>query len=152
MINRFWCQAVIPILWRNPWCYDINHNKDYLFTIITSYLSDDTREFLTILGIQLPLVSHKSLTFDYLSFSKHQLLLREFYGVFMKKCPELKYLDMKLLEHQTFHFPEANIRFEAIVQYLQPIYNITTAKDYNSIYNDRYLRQPTLVEDDLKNF
>src|SRR5438067_4542899 len=70
MVNRIWCETVIPILWRNPWCYDINYsNKSYLFTIIiSSYLFDDTKEFLTRQGIQLPSILYQSLLFDYLSF------------------------------------------------------------------------------------
>src|ERR1700761_586436 len=71
MVNRLWCETVIPILWRNPWCYDIDYyNKDYLFIIIASYLSDNIKEFLTEQGINLPSVSTKSLLFDYLSFCR----------------------------------------------------------------------------------
>src|SRR6266542_5288089 len=71
MVNRLWCETVIPILWRNPWNYDIIYsNKSYLFTIIAYYLSNDIKEFLTRQGIQLPSTSHKSLVFDYLSFCR----------------------------------------------------------------------------------
>ena len=52
MVNKICCETVTPILWRNPWCYDINYsNKNYLFMIIASYLSDDIKEFLTRQGI-----------------------------------------------------------------------------------------------------
>uniref|UniRef100_U9T5V4 F-box domain-containing protein n=1 Tax=Rhizophagus irregularis (strain DAOM 181602 / DAOM 197198 / MUCL 43194) TaxID=747089 RepID=U9T5V4_RHIID len=62
MVNRTWCEIVIPILWRNPWCYDIKYyNKSYLFAIIVSYLSDDIKESLTKQGSQLPLVSYQPL-------------------------------------------------------------------------------------------
>src|ERR1700743_1707586 len=71
MVNRTWCETVIPILWRNPWCYAINYkNKNYLFMIIASYLSDDIKEFLTRQGIQLPPVLFQPLLFDYLSFCR----------------------------------------------------------------------------------
>ncbi|EXX53765.1 uncharacterized protein OCT59_012730 [Rhizophagus irregularis] len=137
MVNRFWCETVIPILWRNPWCYDIKYyDKDYLFIIIASYLSDDIKEFLKRLGIQKPLVSRKSLLFDYLSFCRnvdinvlssiistgssstnHQLFLQqEFCVVFMKNCQELKYFDMRSLKHQIFHFPEAKLCFESLYE------------------------------------
>ncbi|EXX53402.1 uncharacterized protein OCT59_012724 [Rhizophagus irregularis] len=135
MVNRLWCETVIPVLWRNPWCYDINyHNKNYLFTIIASYLSDDIKESLTRQGIQLPSFSYQQFLFDYLSFcrsiniaiiniitsigsplSYNQFILQqEFYGLFMKKFPELKYLDMRSIEHQIFYFPDAKIRFESL--------------------------------------
>ena len=71
MVNKLWCETVIPILWRNPWRYDIDYNnKSYLFTIIASYLSDDIRKFLTKQEIQLPSISSQSLLFDYLSLCR----------------------------------------------------------------------------------
>ncbi|CAB4436709.1 unnamed protein product [Rhizophagus irregularis] len=165
MVNRFWCETLIPILWRNPWRYDINYNnKDYLFIIITSYLSDDIKEFLTRLGIQKPLVSYHSLLFDYLSFCRsvditiinsiistgssstnHRLFLQqEFYGVFMKKCPELKYLDMKSIEHQIFYFPEAKLRFESLYEL-----KCDTSIDFSYFYGlariSQYIQKLTIV-------
>ncbi|CAB4442386.1 unnamed protein product [Rhizophagus irregularis] len=137
MVNRIWCETVVPILWRNPWCYDIKYsNKNYLFIIISSYLSDDIKEFLTRQGIQLPSVSFQPLLFDYLSFCRsinvntlntitsigsslayNQFLLQqEFYCLFMKKFPELKCLDMKLIEHQIFYIPEAKNRLESLCE------------------------------------
>src|SRR5579859_4127508 len=71
MVNRLWCETVIPILWKDPWCYNINYNNKYnLFIIVASYLSDDIKEFLTRQGIHLPSVSYKTLLFDYLSFCR----------------------------------------------------------------------------------
>ncbi|GBC07422.1 hypothetical protein RclHR1_07450010 [Rhizophagus clarus] len=86
--------------------------------------------------IQLPSVSSKSLFFDYLSYCRsinviimntiisigsslpyNQFLVQqEFYRLFMKQCPELKYLNMKSIEHQVFYFPEANIRLESLFE------------------------------------
>ncbi|EXX72960.1 uncharacterized protein OCT59_012785 [Rhizophagus irregularis] len=137
MVNRIWCETVIPILWRNPWCYDINYfSKNYLLAIITSYLSDDIKEYLTKQEIQLPLISYQPLLFDYLSFCRsinvvtiriiafigssldynRFLLQQEIYDLFMKKFPELKYLDMKTIRHQIFYFPQAKIRFESLCE------------------------------------
>jgi hypothetical protein len=71
MVNKLWCETVVPILWRNPWRYNIKYrNKTYLFIIITFYLSDNTKEFLIEQGIQLPLASYQSLFFDYLSYCR----------------------------------------------------------------------------------
>src|SRR3984957_9177190 len=70
MVNRLWCETVIPILWRNPWRYDIDYsNKSYLFATIALYLPDDIKEFLTRQGIQFSML-HQSLLFDYLSFCR----------------------------------------------------------------------------------
>ncbi|GBB87422.1 hypothetical protein RclHR1_01390012 [Rhizophagus clarus] len=137
MVNRLWCETVIPILWKDPWCYNINYNNKYnLFIIVASYLSDDIKEFLTRQGIHLPSVSYKTLLFDYLSFCRsinvniinvitsigspmayNQFLLQqEFYSLFIKKIPELKYLDMRSIKHQIFYFPEARFRFESLYE------------------------------------
>ncbi|EXX73912.1 uncharacterized protein OCT59_012707 [Rhizophagus irregularis] len=139
MVNRLWCENAIPILWKNPWCYnDINYNnKNYLFIIIASYLPDNIKESISKLGIQLPSFSYQSLLFDYLSFCRsinintintiicigspltyNQFLLqREFYDLFTKKFLELKYLDLKSIKHQIFYFPEASrFRFESLCE------------------------------------
>ncbi|GBB87421.1 hypothetical protein RclHR1_01390011 [Rhizophagus clarus] len=137
MVNRLWCETVIPVLWKDPWCYNINYNNKYnLFIIVASYLSDDIKKFLTRQGIHLPSVSYKTLLFDYLSFCRsinaktiniitsigsslayNQFLLQEeFYSLFMKKFPELKYLDMKSIKHQIFYFPEAKFLFESLCE------------------------------------
>ncbi|EXX77586.1 uncharacterized protein OCT59_012762 [Rhizophagus irregularis] len=135
MVNRLWCETVIPILWRNPWCYDIDYrNKDYLFIIIASYLSDETKKILTRQGFRLQLVSYQSFLFDYLSFCRsinvkiiesiftikiysyyHRISLQEeFYEHIIKKCPKFKYLDMKQIKIRIFSFPEARLRFESL--------------------------------------
>ncbi|RIA80138.1 hypothetical protein C1645_882336 [Glomus cerebriforme] len=126
LVNRLWCETVIPILWRNPWCYGINYkNKSYLFAIIAFYLPISIKEFLLSQGINFPPIS--SLLFNYLSFCKsinvniinsiipigspleyNQFLLQqEFYNILITKCSELKYLDVKSINHQIFYFPEA---------------------------------------------
>jgi hypothetical protein len=138
MVNRLWYETVIPVLWRNPWCYNnINYNnKNYLLAIITFYLSDDIKKFLTRQGVQLPSVSYQSLSFDYLSLCRsinintinriisigsslsyiQFLLQQEFYKILMKKCLELKYFDMKSIKHQIFYFPEACTRLESLCE------------------------------------
>ena len=58
MVNRLWCETVVPILWRNPWHYDINYSsKSYLFATIAFYLPNEIKETLTRQGIKLPPVS-----------------------------------------------------------------------------------------------
>src|SRR5688572_8768520 len=121
MVNRIWCETVIPVLWRNPWRYNINYiNKSYLlFTIFISCLPNDVKEFLINEGIQLPIISYQPLLFDYFSFCRSIninimnhiistgassdydkfLLQKELYNLLMRKCPELKYLDMWSIKH-----------------------------------------------------
>ncbi|GBB88125.1 hypothetical protein RclHR1_14640007 [Rhizophagus clarus] len=138
LVNKHWCETVIPILWRNPWCYsDINYsNKNSLFIIISCYLFDDIKEFITSQRIQLPSVINKSFFFDYLSFCRsinvntidniisigsslayNQFSMQqEFYSLFMRKCPELRYLDMRSIKHQIFCFPEAKICLKSLCE------------------------------------
>ncbi|CAB4417158.1 unnamed protein product [Rhizophagus irregularis] len=138
IVNRLWCETAIPILWRNPWRYEISYNNESLFYDIVSYLTDDIKEFLTEQGIKLPSTSHKSFLFDYLSYcgsinisiintiisrstkiitSYTQFLLQqEIYKVLIKKCLELKCLDIISIKHQIFYFPEANTRLNLLCE------------------------------------
>ncbi|CAB4417123.1 unnamed protein product [Rhizophagus irregularis] len=137
MVNRLWCETVIPTLWKTPWCYSINyHNKNSLYSVITSYLSEDIKESLIRQEIFLPPILHQPLLFDYLSFCRsididilnniitigtsdlyNQFLLQqEIYKLLMRKCPELKYLNIKSIKHQIFYFPEARARLESLCE------------------------------------
>jgi hypothetical protein len=149
MVNRLWCENAIPILWRNPWCYNgINYsNKSSLFIIIAHYLFDNIKEYITNQKIQLPLAIQQSLLFDYLSYCRsinvntidsvisigsslghNQFFIQqEFYYLFMKKCPELKYFDMRSIKYQIFYFPEANTCLESLCKlkcdtFIDPLY------------------------------
>src|SRR6266498_1487379 len=147
LVNRLWCETVIPILWRNPWCYEdvINYqNKNSLYSIITFSLPDDVKDFLTNQGIR---ISYQSPLFDYLSFCRsinmnvikniisssssstyNQFLLQqEIYSLFIGKFLEIKYLNMRSIEHQIFYFSEAKTSFESLVELkcdisIDPIY------------------------------
>src|SRR6266542_3312457 len=129
MVNRLWCETIIPILWRNPWHYTISYNRVSLYCIVAFYLPDDIKEFLTKRPLQ-------SILFDYLSFCRsinvetlnniislgsstlyNQFILQqEIYSLLIKKCPELKYLDIGSIKHQIFYFPEAKARLESICE------------------------------------
>jgi hypothetical protein len=131
MVNRIWCETTIPILWKNPWRYAINYRKkNSLYSIITSCLSDDIKEFLTKKGIQ---ISGQSLAFDYLTFCKsinikiiddiisigspskynRFLLQGEIYSFLIGKCPEIKHLDIRGT-YEIVYLPEAKIRLESL--------------------------------------
>ncbi|GBC31830.1 uncharacterized protein OCT59_012973 [Rhizophagus irregularis] len=138
MVNRLWCETAVPVLWRDPWSYNgiIYGNKSYLFIIITSYFSYNIKKFITEERIQLSSILVKPTLFDYLSFCRsisvniinsiisvgstlayNQFIIQqEFYYFFMKKCPELKHLDMKSIKHQIFYFPEAKTCLESLCE------------------------------------
>jgi hypothetical protein len=133
MVNRIWCEIAIPILWKNPWRYAINYRKrNSLYSIITSYLSNDIKEFLKKEGI---LISGQSLAFDYLAFCRsintriidniisigslseynRFLLQEEIYSFLIRKCPEINYLDMRGT-YDIVYLPEAKIRLESLCE------------------------------------
>jgi hypothetical protein len=137
MVNRLWCETSISTLWKNPWCYNINyHNKSSLYSVIIFYLPEDIKEFLIKQGILLPQITHQSLLFDYLSFCRsidenvlniivsigtsdlyNQFLLQqEIYSLLMRKCLELKYLNIKSAKYQIIYFPEAKARLESLCE------------------------------------
>ncbi|GBC06339.1 hypothetical protein RclHR1_06780003 [Rhizophagus clarus] len=165
MVNKLWCEIGIPILWKDPWNYKINYNnKAYLFTIITFYLSDDIKDFLERQGVQLPSVSAQSLSFDYLSFCRsinidiineiisigsslayNQFLLQqEFYSLFIKKLPELKWLDMRSIKHQIFYLSEANTRLESLYE-LKCDTSINATYFYGIARICQYIQKLTIV-------
>jgi hypothetical protein len=133
MVNRIWCETVIPILWRNPWRYPIHdHNKNSLYSILTSYLSNDIKEILSKKGIQ---ISGQSLAFDYLSFCRsidikiiddiisvgssleyNQFILQEeIYSFLIRKCPEIKYLNI-CGTYEIVYLPETRTRLESLCE------------------------------------
>ena len=135
LVNRLWCETVVLVLWRDPWRYDISYNKSSLFNIVTLSLPDDIKEILTAQGIQFPSTTlQQPLLFDYLSFCRSMnvnaindiisvgsysaynrfLLQKEIYGLLVRKCPELKYLDMRSIERQLFYFPKADARLDSL--------------------------------------
>ncbi len=135
MVNKIWCETMIPVLWENPWHYSISYYyKSSLYYIIMFYLSDDIKNFLIRQGIQLPSTSNQSLLFDYLSFCKSMnmnvinniidvgssdydhFILQEVYALFMRKCPELKYLNTLSIKHQIFYFPEAKSHLDSLCE------------------------------------
>jgi len=65
LVNRFWCETVIPILWKNPWRNQMKeHHKKSLFNTIVSFLSEESREFLASQGIEL---TYQKPSFDYIN-------------------------------------------------------------------------------------
>ncbi|GBB83458.1 hypothetical protein RclHR1_10190007 [Rhizophagus clarus] len=113
LVNRYWCQIVVPILWRNPYIYKkISHKK--LYYTIFNLLPTDSKQFLSNNNIKLPLnrFSNKPL-FNYISFSsqislefiddmirtlvkkefecdKYKILEHEIYKLFINNCKYIK--------------------------------------------------------------
>ncbi|RIA97740.1 hypothetical protein C1645_813608 [Glomus cerebriforme] len=68
LVNKTWCEMIIPILWKNPWKL-INKGKEQLFlNVIISHLSDESKDNLNNQGMK---ISYQRPLFDYISFCKH---------------------------------------------------------------------------------
>ncbi|CAB4407617.1 unnamed protein product [Rhizophagus irregularis] len=67
LVNKTWCEIIIPILWKNPWK---KRNEKILFNIIFSYLSDELKNNLCQ-KIDFLTDSYKKPLFDYISFCRH---------------------------------------------------------------------------------
>ncbi|RIA83955.1 hypothetical protein C1645_880217 [Glomus cerebriforme] len=170
MVNRVWSETVIPILWRNPWCYNINYNnKVHLFAIIASYLPDHNKKFLT--RQELPSISRQSLLFDYMIFCRsinieiisniisigsplnwNQFFLQEgFYNVIMEKCYELKYLDMRSINHQIFYFPEAKVHLGSLCE-LKCNTSIDDSYFYGLARICKYIQRLIIINNNIKTY
>jgi hypothetical protein len=68
LVNKTWCEMIIPILWKNPWK---DRNEKLLFNIIFSYLSNELKNKLKPDLDFFISNTYKKPFFDYISFCKH---------------------------------------------------------------------------------
>src|SRR6266542_5809674 len=78
LVNRLWCETVVPILWRNPWkVYELVEftKKDQnfiraLYKVLILLLPPESKEILIDSGIDLFHTSFKKPLFNYVCFTK----------------------------------------------------------------------------------
>src|ERR1041385_5533662 len=70
LVDKTWCEIIIPILWKNPLMNLKDEKMESQFNIIISHLSNETRRNLDSQGINLPTVHQKPL-FDYIGSCKY---------------------------------------------------------------------------------
>ncbi|GBC05209.1 hypothetical protein RclHR1_00610021 [Rhizophagus clarus] len=73
LVNRTWCELVVPILWRNPYISSNNPKIVSLFNVILLYLSEESRDALKNQGIN-NLITEKVYErplFNYIYFWKY---------------------------------------------------------------------------------
>jgi hypothetical protein len=91
LVNRTWCEMIIPILWKDPWEFLKFGREKSLFNVIISHLSDESRNnnLRKILKN-----SYKRPLFDYISFCKTLDLY------YIKKIIDtsMDYYDLRLLD------------------------------------------------------
>jgi hypothetical protein len=67
LVNRTWCEMIIPILWKDPWKFLKFEREKSLFNVIISHLSDESRNNLR----KFLKNSYKRPLFNYISFCKN---------------------------------------------------------------------------------
>ncbi|PKC06860.1 hypothetical protein RhiirA5_418991 [Rhizophagus irregularis] len=80
LVNRTWCEIIIPILWRNPWKF--SKKKDRLSSVIISHLSNVSRN--KIGNHNLLTNSYQKPSLNYIKYCKH-LDLNEIHKMFCKE-------------------------------------------------------------------
>jgi hypothetical protein len=78
LVNRLWCETIVPILWRNPWkFYELveftkkDHNfVKYLYKVLILLLPPESKELLINNGVNVFPTSFKKPLFNYVYFIK----------------------------------------------------------------------------------
>ncbi|GBB98585.1 hypothetical protein RclHR1_03270008 [Rhizophagus clarus] len=70
LVNKTWCEIIVPILWRDPW-KRLKHGKErFLLDVIISHLSKESRNNLSKY-FDFLINSYQNSLFNYISFCKH---------------------------------------------------------------------------------
>jgi hypothetical protein len=67
LVNKTWCETIIPILWNNPWKFLKEEKEKFLFNVIISHLSDELKNNL---GKNVENLYQKPL-FNYISYCRY---------------------------------------------------------------------------------
>ncbi|RIA92264.1 hypothetical protein C1645_820952 [Glomus cerebriforme] len=70
LVNKTWCEIIIPILWKNPWKLLKEEEENLLLNVIISHLSDESRNNLSQ-DINFLTKSYQKPLFNYISFCRH---------------------------------------------------------------------------------
>jgi hypothetical protein len=139
MVNKQWCELVVPILWNDPLAYIIINSPCFienyyqkirlLFYIILLHLPKTLRNFYGVNNIIYSIKNIKNLTFNYISFckrlinfklilpqiyenlviSKRESLEIEVYKLFISECSSIRFLSITYMKHPIYQYPGANI-------------------------------------------
>src|SRR5919205_967277 len=74
LVNKFWCETVVPILWRFPWKFFNYDRSNKLFNIILQNLPEETKNSLSAnqeLSTIFAQQQKKPFYYDYISFCKY---------------------------------------------------------------------------------
>ncbi|PKC09081.1 hypothetical protein RhiirA5_416121 [Rhizophagus irregularis] len=163
LVNKFWCEITVPILWRNPWNNLTVSNEKFLLNLLIKHLSVESRNNLKNQGIRFSLNSYKKPLFNYISFCKHLDLCRihglvirsemfiiydEILRLFINENNKFTYLYIPLDFNRPIHlFPgfkklelriskkDNNHRFIRLIELNRP-FNVSLSTSYKSGMHD----------------
>ncbi|CAG8658423.1 uncharacterized protein OCT59_024454 [Rhizophagus irregularis] len=119
LVNKSWCEVMIPFLWSNPFKY--GYMKSPLFETIISHLSDNSIKILKDKNIIRANFQKLKLSFNYIRFCKYfhdlhifpvdskMLLKEEIYKLFISECSSIKCLNSDMAHYPISKYPGANI-------------------------------------------
>jgi hypothetical protein len=70
-VDNTWCKTIIPILWKNPWNRKCLKGRRLLLDVITSHLSDETKNNLKRQGVDFLTNHYQKPLFNYIRFCRH---------------------------------------------------------------------------------
>ncbi|RIA94254.1 hypothetical protein C1645_818354 [Glomus cerebriforme] len=142
LVNKFLCELVVPILWRDPWKYlcsrDIKKEqkrRTSLFKIVLLHLPDSSKDLLISNGINIIPNQQRKLFFDYIRYCKYICCFNDFYNqfelttnsqkeileqeiikVFISRCT-INCLNSAISNHPIYTFPGANICLSKVKEF-----------------------------------
>ncbi|GBB98586.1 hypothetical protein RclHR1_03270009 [Rhizophagus clarus] len=133
LVNKTWCEMIIPILWKNPWECLKKENEIMLLRVIISHLSNVSRNKIGEHKILNKI--YQNLSFNYISYCRHlnldeiqriinenikekSIILNvqnEILNLFINENTKFTHLYMcKNFDHQIHHFHGAERCFSEI--------------------------------------
>ena len=68
LVNKIWCEVVVPILWRDPWRNLRTYKRRSLLETIVSFLTNET---MISQGLNLLIKPDKQPLFNYISYCRY---------------------------------------------------------------------------------
>jgi hypothetical protein len=115
LVNKAWCQIIIPTLWKDPWKYLKQRKQKLFLNVIISHLSDKTRNNL-IQNIDSDFLkkSYKEPYFDYIRYCRNLNLIEieKLINITSKKSseiPNIRNTILNLFVNERTRFTHLNI-------------------------------------------
>ncbi|PKY29052.1 hypothetical protein RhiirB3_530247 [Rhizophagus irregularis] len=89
LVNKTWCEILVPILWKNPWKYLKGGNEKLFLKVIVSHSTNEKLTNHLTKRYKFLINSYNKPLFDYISFCRH-LNLKEIEKIIINNINEEK--------------------------------------------------------------